>query len=62
MTTRIDDLLAQVIALEKQLEDVDIRRSTVDADDFATRLNLKTERQQLELRLAEVRRQARDQD
>lgn len=61
MTTGIDDLLAEVIALEKQLEELDLRRDMVGADDFAERLNIKTERQELERRLAETRRKAREQ-
>lgn len=60
MSTQIDDLLAEVIALEKQLEDIEMRRSIVATDDFAERLNLKTEQQKIESRLAEVRRQARE--
>lgn len=60
MPTQIDDLLAEVIALEKQLEDIEMRRSIVATDDFAERLNLKTEQQKIESRLAEVRRQARE--
>ncbi len=60
MSTRIDDLLSQVIALEGELEEIDARRSAVDATDFAARLNLKSERQDVEAKLAEVRRQARE--